>query len=464
MPAFSPWAASGLLGGAGPRIAVAAAASAVLWLAVLWSSLGVAPPASQTASSTGGVSAPARIATPPLRALAASGAPAPGGGNYDRFGLEMQNPVAPVNVHGDVAFFAKLMRSATEEALFLTHQGRASLVASVGSAVPGGGTITSFTEHPAPSLNDVGSIAFAATIEGGRASEAVFAWSGGKLTSVAQSGAKAPGINGGAFFDFGPPVVNNSGDVAFLATVRRGREALDAIYLASKGQAAKIAAAGDAAPGGGKLAALGTPALNAKGVLAFAAVVEGGETPGAIFVGSAAGLRRVVGAGDPAPGGGMFTRLSEHLGLDDAGRVAFGAFLGQGAPRSGMFVAGETVAPLVMLGAAAPGGGTFASFGDAPALAGDGRLAFVAAVEGGPGTTGIYASGPGGLARVAGVGDPVADGKRIGYFPLNTMVAAGPGGRVTFQAGLQAGDKQSTDSPNGDELADAILVFAPEAR
>jgi hypothetical protein len=283
----------------------------------------------------------------------------------------------------------------------------------------------------------------------------VLSWTNGRLASVAQSGAKAPGINGGAFFDFGASVVNNAGDVAFLATVRRGRETQDAIYLATKGQPTKIAAAGDAAPGGGTFAALAPPALNGKGMVAFAAVVEGGQTPGGIFVAASGGLRRVVGAGDAAPGGGMFTRLSEHVGLDDAGHVAFGAFLGQGAPRTGVFVASETaggaVTPVALLGAAAPGGGKFASFGEAPSLAGDGRLAFIAAVEGGPATTGAYAYGPDEPRRVAGVGDAVADGKRIAYFPLNASAAAGPGGRMTFQAGLRIGDEQS----------DAILAFAP---
>lgn len=468
---FSPWASSELLGGAGQRIAVAAAASAALWLAVLWSSMGTPPPgqsafvaettpglgSSATGSPAIGNAAPAATAIPSpppppsVRMLAAAGTPAPGGGSFDRFGIDPLAATTPVNARGDAAFFAKLMRSTADEALFLVHDGRASLVASVGSAAPGGGSITSFTEHPTPALNDAGIVAFAATIEGGRADQAVLSWSGGRLASVAQSGARAPGVAGGAFFDFGQPSINAGGDIAFLATVRRGRETLDAIYLAGRGSLAKIAAAGDPAPGGGTFSALAPPTLNAGRAVAFAAVIEGGQTPGGVFVATDGAMRRVVGAGDPVPGGGMFMRLSERVGLDDAGHVAFGAFLGQGAPKAGVFLAKDTVVAVAMLGAEAPGGGRFGSFGDVPALAADGRLAFMAAIDGGPGTSAAFGYGPEGLSRLAGVGDPVADGRRIAYLPLNPVIAAGPGGRVTFQAGVRTGE----------ETTDAIVVYSP---
>lgn len=459
MAGFSPWASSGLLGGAGRRITIAASASAALWLAVLWASMGVAPApplTSPSAINAAPDAAPVKPVVPPLRLVAAAGAPAPGGGSYSRFGLEMKTIATPINAHGDVAFFAKLMRGTSEEGLYLSHDGRAVVIASIGGAVPGGGTIAGFTERPTPSLNPSGKVAFAVTVEGGRASDAVLTWSAGKLATVAQSGARAPGLSGAAFFDFAPPALNDAGDVAFLTTLRHGREPLDGIYLAAKGQLTKVAAAGDPAPGGGSFAALAVPALNAGGTIAFAAVVEGGPTQGGIFVaGPNNALRQVVGAGNPAPGGGVFTRISEHVGIDDAGRVAFGAFLGQGGPRAGVFTALDgTITPIALLGDAAPGGGTFAAFGDAPSLAPDGRLAFIAAIDGGSGTTGVYAGGPDGLVRVAGPGDAVAGGRRIGDFPLNASVAAGPRGWLAFQTTLRDGEDQ----------AEAIVQFAPPER
>ena len=56
----------------------------------------------------------------------------------------------------------------------------------------------------------------------------------GKLASVAQSGAKAPDIPGGVFFDFSRPTINDAGDIAFLTTVRRGRETLQEMVAAAR--------------------------------------------------------------------------------------------------------------------------------------------------------------------------------------------------------------------------------------
>ncbi len=463
MAAFSPWRASSLLAGAGQRLVAAGAAVAGLWLAVLWASLGTAPPMPASAPLSAvplaaalDAPAPAPAPKPPsLRPVAVGGAPAPGGGSFDRFGLEQQTVAAPVNAGGDVAFFAKLMRTTADEGIFLAHDGRPVLVAATGGAAPGGGTFTSFTERPSLSLNTAGTVTFAVTIEGGRGSEAVLAWSNGRLTAIAQSGARAPGVTGAAFFDFGPSAVNEAGDVAFLATLRRGREPLDAVFANLKGQLGKVAAAGDAVPGGGVFAGFGPPAINGRGAIAFAALVEGGSAPGGIFIAEAGAIRRVVAAGDPLPGGGVFSRLSERVALDDAGRLAFGAFLSQGGPRTGVFLAdaGGAVTAAAELGGQAPGGGRFAGFGDSPALAPDGRLAFIASVDGGSGTTGVYTvAASGALVRVAGPGDPVGeDGKRLGAFPLNPSIAAGPGGRVSFHGGLVAGE----------ERADAIVSLVP---
>ena len=453
MAGFSPWSASGLLAGAGQRVTVAAGALGCLWLAVLWASLGVAPPATQPGA------APAETAAPPppvpLHAIAVAAAPAPGGGQFDRFGIEMQPAPAPVNAGGDVAFFARLMRSAAGEALFLSHDGKTVVVAAGGGPAPGGGTLSGFTEHPAPALNKAGTVAFAATIDDGRSTDAVLTWTRGKTAVVAQSGAKAPDMPGGVFFDFSRPVIDDAGDVAFLTTMRHGHETQDAIYINAKGRLTKIAAAGDAAPDGGVFSALAAPALNNKGVVAFAALVEQGQRPAGLFVATEGALRRAIAAGDAAPEGGIYSRLSETVGIDDAGHVAFGAFLAQTTSRAGIFITGDNeVRRVAALGTAAPGGGTFVSFGDAPSLAPDGRLAFIAAIEGGNGSSGAFTYGPDGLARIATVGDGIADARRIAYFPLNAAIAAGAGRRVTFHAGLKSGDDNS----------DAILLFAPATR
>src|SRR5206468_4308994 len=97
--------------------------------------------------------------------------------------------------------------------------------------------------------------------------------------TVAATGGAAPGVPSGVLASVDAPSLNDRGDVAFLATVRRGRESLEAIYVASAGKLRKVVAQGDAAPAGGVFAGFGAPVVNAKGIVAFAAVVEGPAVP-----------------------------------------------------------------------------------------------------------------------------------------------------------------------------------------
>src|ERR1700724_2856863 len=93
----------------------------------------------------------------------------------------------------------------------------------------------------------------------------------GVLRAVVRSGMQAPG--GGRFDRFdvtSQPIVapvNARGQVAFYATVLRS-PAREGIFLADSGRITKLAAFGDAVPGGGTLAEFAAhpvPALNASG-------------------------------------------------------------------------------------------------------------------------------------------------------------------------------------------------------
>jgi hypothetical protein len=119
----------------------------------------------------------------------------------------------------------------------------------------------------------------------------------GLLRPVVRSGLAAPG--GGSFDRFdvvGQPIaapVNARGQVAFYATVLHapGREG---IFLADSGTITKIAAVGDAIPGGGTLADLAadpSPALNAAGHVAFDAQITGGRATEGIFPPARTGCR-----------------------------------------------------------------------------------------------------------------------------------------------------------------------------
>jgi hypothetical protein len=351
--------------------------------------------------------APALAGEYRLRVVAKVGDPSPAGGSFDRFSVDPLPVVTPVNGRGEVAFFARLVRAAAGEGLFLASRGRLVKIAAEGDRVARAGTITGFGKHPVPALNDAGGTAFHASLAGGRSVEGIFVGGAGRVPSaVVLSGQAATDIASGTFAAMEAPALNDRGEVAFLATVQRGRDTIDAVYLAAGGRLRKIVAQGDGTPVGGSFAAFGPPSVNNRGVVGFAAIVEGGQALGGLFLAEAPGrFRKVVATGDAAPLGGYFAKFSDRLSLNEANQVAFHALVNDAPHQGGIFVTADGGSTLVAaLGGDAPGGGRFASFGLWPALAADGRVAFVAAIDGGSAPLGVFLSRPGGIEQVVAVG------------------------------------------------------------
>src|SRR6266436_6898397 len=150
-----------LLVSAWRRLLVAGVAVAALWGAVLWvapstPSTGPGQPALRVAAQPAAVQV---TETGPLRAVVRSGVAAPGGGRFDRFDVNAQPIVAPVNARGQVAFYATVLRSPAREGIFLAEAGQVRKVAAFGDELKGGGTLAELGAHPLPSLNIVGHVA-----------------------------------------------------------------------------------------------------------------------------------------------------------------------------------------------------------------------------------------------------------------------------------------------------------------
>jgi hypothetical protein len=379
-----------------------------------------------------------------LRALAMADEPVGLNGSFDRFGLQLLTMVLASNNRGETAFYATIRRSQSEEGIFLAKaDGKIAPIAVAGDPVPdqAGQLIAGFGERPAPVMNDEGSVAFIATLAGGRGAAGVFLANEGKLRTIASSGVKAPVILGGigVFAEFEAVSLNSRGDVAFLAWVRHGRDTIEVIYVARKvgavHQLTKVAVVGEPAPGGGFFAGFGAPVVNSRGAVAFPAVVKLGPALGAIFVAPAeAPMHLFLGTGDPAPTGGIFARFSERIGFDDSGRVAFGAFINGSGPDFGFFVAnGADRRAIAARGQAAPGGGVYASFGAWPAMSHTGELAFVAATDKGQTFDGVFLMNAAGkVTRVVAPGDPLLDGGKLTSLGLYPTVAVASDGSVSL--------------------------------
>lgn len=425
-----------LLTSAWQRMLIAAIAVTAMWVAVWWvtpstpsitvAQPAVVVPATKTAAASSHMT---------LRPIVLAGQPAPGGGRFDRFEVSTQPVVAPVNAHGQVAFYAIVVHAFAREGIFLAEAGRIRKVAAFGDPVPGGGMLGIFSEHPLPALNAAGHVAFDAEVTGGRATEGVFLASDGELHVIALADDDAPGIPGGVLVGFDTPALNDNDELAFVATVRRGRDTLHVLYFWNGRRLQRLVAEGELLLRiGGVMDGIGVPALNNNGVVAFPAAILKGPVLGGIFVAGTRELRLLVAAGDRTPDGAMIQRFSEQVAIDDNDTITFGAFLGvSGNRREAVLRRGaDGLAAIALEGAPAPGGGRYDGFGPWPTVAADGNVAFTAALDDGPGPLAAFVGTPGHVRRVAMMGEALPGGGHIGRFVLNAVAVAGPGGGLTF--------------------------------
>src|SRR5437870_3291496 len=230
------------------------------------------------------------------RPVVLAGDAVPGGGTFERFSVESLPIVAPVTSEGRVAFFATILRGRASEGFFVWSEGKVAKVVVDGDPSPAGGTFSGFGRHPIPALNAHGRLAFAAAVAGGKTVEGIFLATGRTVKTVAVTGGAAPGVPSGVRASVDAPSLNDRGGVAFLATVRRGRESLVAVF---------VAALGDAAPGGGVLSYLRPwPALTEPGTVGFVASVDHGPAPIGVFTADRSETRKIAGVGDTVVGVG----------------------------------------------------------------------------------------------------------------------------------------------------------------
>jgi hypothetical protein len=319
------------------------------------------------------------------------------------------------------------------EGIFVATDGHIAKVAAVGDSVPGGGMLSEFAQHPIPAFNDAGTVAFIAAMTSAHAEEGLFVVKGGTLTPIAVTGGDTPGVVGGTFVEFDSPALNNRDEVAFVATVRHGRETFQALYLLSNGRLRKLLAEGDPFLGGGRFAKFGVPAINNRGVVAFPVTLDHGPALGGIFVTGTRDLKMLTGSGALTPDGQMIVRFSERIAIDDNDDIAFGAQLGIGkaSTEAVMQVNTSGLTLIAQAGASAPGGGRFAGFGPWPSAGPIGRVAFIAAIDDGPGPIGIYSWQDSTLSRTLLAGEKGPDGI-VPPFAINPVTVAGPNGGLTF--------------------------------
>jgi hypothetical protein len=372
------------------------------------------------------------------------GDPAPGGGVLVNF------YALSLNSAGQIAFRA----SAITDGVFLFSDGMLTEVARNGARSPEGDTFTYVAYNGPPSLNAAGQVTFSSELEhslGGiylyskgnlariagqgdpvdRTPRLLFAWPeaingsgtiafhgqsfpgleelfvGDPSTPIARWGESA--LLGGVFDYFLAVAMNVGGQPIFTAHTSGG---FSGLYSRSGGVLNRIVGTDDPAPGGGRFDRVDEAAINNAGDIAF---VGYGNFPGspAVFVLSGGESHRVVGFGDPVPGGGTFSGFV-NLSLNDAGELAFTGFVSN---RRGIFLwSNGSVTSIAQTGDPAPGGGTFFIVGPTiprryvPWLNSSGQIAFAARLSSPTGNAAVFLFSAGSLTRIAGPGDPAPGG------------------------------------------------------
>lgn len=425
-----------------------------------------------------GAAAPAAGQSLGVSAVVLSGRTAPGLPSTTRLAGFSD---AVVSGHGAVAFVSTLagtrVSAANNRAIFVRSvTGGLSLAARSGSrpaALPMGTALASFSDLR---VNDLGQIAFLATLAGSRVTStsdrAILAGAPGGLGLVARTGDLAAGVPAGwRFKSLQNPALGDGGHVAFFclfADPARPAASDQGIYVGPGQNAALLARTDMQAPGlaaGVVFNTLGAPAVNVAGAAAFRGFLRTNASLGVlsssadVLVAGAPGAARLVTrAGETVSGlGGPRHDAFNTPSIADDGTVAYGGSLIQSGPVNStndlavFRAAGDGPAVSVMrLGDAVPTGPglapgeTFGPMGS-PLVNAQGDLAVRTTIVGpgvqpGVNDAALWTVGPAGLALVARAGQTPPGAPEgvtiaaIGAFALNDrgqlamhVTLAGPG-------------------------------------
>ena len=298
--------------------------------------------------------------------------------------------------------------------LFVDENGTHRTVADFADPAPGtGGGIFWFVNSSGPALSSSGDIAFRADVVLGDVANGLFVDSSGLVSAAVLNGEIAPDTGGGTYRNFVIHAINNSGDIAFRASIAGGTNSVG-IFVWSGGSVRAIALNGDPAPGtAGIYSVLRDIAISDSGDVAFTSDLSVGGI--GIFVDVGGTVRAVALTGDPAPGTASATYESPRNPTFSAtGAIAFDTALSgvpdtgyMGFDKHGIFVDLNGVdTAIVLVGQDVPGsgGGTYSGVGF-PAMSLTGEIIFIGGVNSGNVDGGLYHWSNGTVRPVIYAGD-----------------------------------------------------------
>jgi hypothetical protein len=422
-------------------------------------------------------------ATAAVTAIAVTGQNVPDGNGT--FGQDVDGPV--LNNAGRVAFRAALSNVSGNfgnDAIYAYSGGALAKIVRENETPPEGNG--QYNEFSTPLINGAGQIGFGATLDMTSSpafdTMGIYRHSGTSIVKIARDNDTEP-ENNGVFDNLVLEVFNSGGRFAFADQLRNtALGTIDNIGVFKHDGSAlvNIVRKNDFVPNGnGRYFSFGDRALNGNGEVAFQAQLSATSGAGlddaGIYRTSGASILEVVRENSLVPdGGGRFAPLFGPA-LNNAGQVAFNAFLRDtplsGTDDSGIYRWSQAtgLTKVVRENQLLPeGNGRFSQFDDSSelaegvVLAGNGHVAFHADLRNTPGGSndneGIYLFNGTSLAKSARENDTVPGGNgTFGGFGTPVINAAG---HVAFQALLEGTSGAGSDNEaiylwNGTSLVQA---------
>ncbi|HLJ62382.1 MAG TPA: choice-of-anchor tandem repeat NxxGxxAF-containing protein [bacterium] len=192
-----------------------------------------------------------------------AGQPSPTGGAFEFF----LDGTPALNDRGQMA----LVASTTEhhaQGVFVLVDGRPVPVVTTEDDAPVGGR---FTEFGSVVLTNAGTVGFIGRTGRSQVAEALYVTGRAALLPLAVAGQD---VAGGALTKFGTAAINEREEMVFELSLPIIPQA---VYVATRAGVRPIVQTGDRAPGGGLFAAFSTPVLNDAGQVAFVAETDDGR-------------------------------------------------------------------------------------------------------------------------------------------------------------------------------------------
>lgn len=368
------------------------------------------------------------------RTLATSGDAAPGGGVFTPSIERIVQKGLPSIIGSTIVFGSDItLNGQSVYGVYVESNRALRAVTRVGAPSPGGGTVQDISYFTADRF---GNVFLTARTGSGTGPDRVLSYAFGVLSNVAEVGDTIPGNH--VVTSIGPVVAADGiGGCYFQAGYSASPGSHDsALVRADVGGTFEIVAkTGLVAPGGGSFGSVSpaTIASNTSGLVVFAATIDGGPVPGALFAGRAGNLVRIDAGADALP--------NIAIADNDEAEVSFMQPSVPGIRMSSL----TGIATFISNGASAPrsvGTVNFGAFSVGLAADDEGSLFFFAPLQGDPDRgAGLLTKDrfTGQMTSIVLQGDP-APGDVSGVLGLFALTAnlpariANDDGRVVFAA------------------------------